>query len=730
MNFEPRRILTPQRGSNLDSRVSSVRVMNDRKPTSAQLAQLAYRHDQHLAKIRNSLAGFVTSEGRLDDGSAFRIISNSGIHTLLLWPAGGEPPPLELGDWFRAIPASNSFLNGNGDKPSWGWQFPRKQGDLNGWPSRHKPLSLKTEHPGHVSWSNPTLTVDNKPLVLTWHGPRDRYAPTTGHLTATGGGITAHERNPGSWPGDVTLELAQDVLRDGPYVWINGHRVDTGVPKVIAACLHQYDPSGAPGQFVLRVCADRTIASADRQLVVYDLVPASGAEGGTLQSFAQASAALHVKAEYLAADNTNAANPGGGTPGAGKWDYWQRPHFNRSGTRLATLIIKVGANGTDRESHAVSFDPTTWAVVDDVTATITASQTSTFGSASPWTATYDVSQDFFVACDFDADTFVYVKLVLQREGEQSGESQGEVQSGVYAGTQDRLMTETYTVSHSTLGQLAQHTSTDTQHHFYRVVSAGPGLRTITHDYARTVTNGWNADAQEATAAAAPHFAFIGDLSRGTFAVGYPKAGGTHAGEGHLSGTYSNSDPLQFASVDNTNVRPAMLFDVWFDGALAAAATTGAVPEPAAITHSFTFQPSLSLADMQPQLPNATAGANTGGAMARVSPQTSPVGPPGFEGRNSGSNNRSPFYGRAFAMPQHQHCAVHPEKWAAYLGAAYFDQLSGAYGGTNPVRFGLELFVISSDGITTENPEAYITGTYPTLSAPVFMGLGADNGRTT
>lgn len=734
MNFEPRTILLPLAGNNADARTVSVRIMNELEPSPMQLGQLAHRFHLHMDRVRLSLAGFLTTDGTLEDGSKFRIVSNSGVHTPMLWPAGGGSES-ELADWFRAIPSSSSNLSGTGAKPSWGWKFPSKRSKLTNWPTAHKPISLRTDHPGHVTWSNPDLQVAKKPLVVAWRGPRDRYAATTGFGGADVGGIVAHERDPRFFPDSANaLQLADDVLTDTGFVWINGHKIITGLQKVIAACLHQYDPAAHPGQFVLRVCTDRN-PDGTRQLMVYDLVPTAGTDGATLKQIARAKT-MAVKTSYTAVDNTNAANLGGGSPGAGKWDYWQRPHFNKSGTRLATIICLVGANGTDRESHAVSFDPTTWLMHDDVQATITVTDVtnnfSDVGSTGPWTVDYTDEQSFLIACDFEADTFVHMKLTVHVVTTQTGASEGAVAGSVYAGKQDRSHTSTYTLTHSAMGDLKAWTSTDVMHMEYHAVSVGSNTH-YTGNWSWGVANATPGAIGVARAPKRPMIAFVGNLCARSFAVGYPKQdASTYTMSGTLDVTQANTLPAPSTPVSASRTRDYLVFDVYFDGVKILTAGTGAFTNASPESGSGTYSENMSLSDTQPTLPRSTT-TNVNGAIARYGIQVSPVGPPSWEGRfgTAGDLVRAATY--VYGAPAlQQHCAVHPEKWAGYFGGAFYQE-TDLYGGTTPIPQGLELFALRANpdtDPTTENPLAYISGSDPTLSAPVFMGLGASNGATT
>lgn len=86
MSFQAENILLPLLGDSANTRSVSLRVMNDQQPTGEQLALLEARFHMHKMEVRTSLAGFLTREGKLADGSRFRFVSNSGTHVVMLWP--------------------------------------------------------------------------------------------------------------------------------------------------------------------------------------------------------------------------------------------------------------------------------------------------------------------------------------------------------------------------------------------------------------------------------------------------------------------------------------------------------------------------------------------------------------------------------------------------------------------------------------------------------------------
>jgi hypothetical protein len=123
MNFEPDNILTPDQGNNGNARSVSVRVMNDREPTPAQLAELRHIFEEHRKALSRSLAGFLVKDSQFADGTRSRIVSNSGQHTIQIWPAGGEQTESDEPIRLLSIPADQTA--------TYGWTSPLTDGGGN-----------------------------------------------------------------------------------------------------------------------------------------------------------------------------------------------------------------------------------------------------------------------------------------------------------------------------------------------------------------------------------------------------------------------------------------------------------------------------------------------------------------------------------------------------------------------------------------------------------------------
>lgn len=694
----------------------SLRVMNDVQLLTEQEAAVLHQFELHKQRLRASLVGYLTHSGELTDGTTFRFQSNGPQHTVMVWPAGGGEEQQRLREWFRAVPTSDSIpLGGDGKLPSQGWKVPQAPDH---WPEELKPLSERPEHPGHVSWSNANLKFGGTPIVVSWRGPRGRYAATTGFTDARGGGAAPHE--------PVTA-LSTTLFNDTAFVWIDGYKIDTGRQKVIAACLHEYDPEGAKNKFVLRVCCDLRSGFPRRQFVVYDLVPTDGSDGASLQQLAEARGPLFVKATYTADANTPDADLGGSSSTPGEWDYWQRPHFNQSGTRLATIISMVGGNGVDREMHAVSFDPTTWAIDDDAVAHF-ASAAPTGGGGGGGGETFEFTfggtstLEAFIAADFEGDAFVYVMLTSLRDYVGSGgtAAEGQQEPGKpNSGVSHRSDSFTCTVTHSVLGELHTSTSTgvrDFSMHYTGNGDAVPYLVNASITY--TLTGGY-ADFAGGFGGGftTPHFAFLGDLSRGTFALGYWADGSaSFSGTGAVSGGDSFTIPMA-----GTRQRPQLVFDVWFDNAQVATATKGAFADaaPAAEVAGYGELTGSLSEYIEGGMPTVATTTNTGSGTALYGSPQFPQYPPQREGPASVpvGEIRGANYG-AGVPHAWQQCAVNASRSAAYFGAEYFKEAWNDH-----VTSGLELTIVQPGGASpiVHDAIAYIAGAHPTMAAPVFMG---------
>lgn len=592
---------------------------------------------------QTSAAMSLQADRRLLDGTRLRMESRPGHDRVLVQtvaPAVEQP----YAEFFRAIPANETNVSGAGAKPSKGWKLPGHAAEM---PATLKDVSALADHPGHVLWSNPLIKFGGRPITVTWRGPRDRYSLSTGWSGST---IVAHE--------EASFTIGGSIFKDSGYVWINDRRIDTGLVKVAAACICRPDPIGDPTGHVLRVCSDRVGTS--RGYKVVDLAP-----GG-----APVSLKTLCEAKTLAVVNTYTATDFNASPSGSQWNILQRPHFNASGTQLATIIAK--ASGT----FGAIFDATTWAIDSTVDTPTSQSLVLTQLSATQWTSDSTNHVSKIVAMDFDVDSPVYLHTYLNIDTHEDGSNGQGAGAGIHV--TDAVDRE-WGIVHSSLGTLFSSTQSTTDE---VIVDSAHNPPT-----SGSYTRGATPDAS---------MQFIGDLARGTFAVGYTTAIGIETATG-TTFTYN-------VSITGTNVatnhETRLTFDVYLDNVLAASGTTGAFTNAAGAT---------SLGDVFIDYPRYNSTPSS------TSTSSSTTGGGGVSTANS--NNGTPGFG-----VQYKHCAVHPLRKAAYLGGLFY------LGGDTPARtstprFGLEIAAFDPpSGVVTDNPPAYAGGTYPTLSAPVFTGL--------
>jgi len=74
-------------GNNLDSKTATLMVEDGGHLTPQQFAQVQHAFFIHLMAVRTSSAGYMVRDTQLPDGSRVRMVSNSGMHTVQVWPA-------------------------------------------------------------------------------------------------------------------------------------------------------------------------------------------------------------------------------------------------------------------------------------------------------------------------------------------------------------------------------------------------------------------------------------------------------------------------------------------------------------------------------------------------------------------------------------------------------------------------------------------------------------------
>ena len=680
MNYDPDIILGPQHGNNARVQSLSVVVMNKREPTRAQLDDLAQLFEVHRTAVRNSLAGLVCSHGELADGSLYEIDTNSGMTSIALWPAGGDTL-VELVDEFWGIPTNTASTSGTETPPSGRWRVtdePQMPPAL----SQQRYLTTTPNHPGHNTWSSPDFKADKEQIVLSWRGPRNRYATTTGWSGST---IVAHEL--------AGTDIGNQVFRDSSYLWLNGRRVLLPVNKIIAAALHCPDPTGAPGMVVLRVATDALNSASVRKLGTLDLVPEGATQAVSLTSL--------MTAETFAVLTTHSFPDEG--PDPTQWRLVQRPHFDKNGERLATVIDfdQAGSSVGPNDSRAVALDAETGAFLEEHVQQLvsvdsgTDEVSDTGAGVNPRTIsaqrdrTFDVTSTTYMAVDFLDNELVWI-VKQQREvlTTSSTETEATNDSGVIV-TDDSEYTVsqemTVYVDHSVHGRLV--------------------TRSYTYGYTGTLAySGGTTTGSNSAYTIGPTSAIgiVGDLSRDTFAIG------RSVNDSRVVSAYSTSSPSGFFSSNGYDAfikapyqdsSEPLVFDIWMAGQLRASATQGSFAAEAATAGALQTNHFVTVALVSE------------GLISKYKDVGAPT--PSWNITTTTPASHTPPNWR-------QHCAVNSRRSVAYLGA--YQQTVSILGA--PLnRSGLEAACfLDEDGFTLAEVPPYAHSNYPTISAPVFPGV--------
>lgn len=726
-------------------------VVGDSKPTPAQLAETQKCYARFRMMMATAIGAIFSHSRRLTDGSLLRMDSRFGQDTVYLTPASNPgaasqaPQKPTLYEQFYGVPVNDANAAGiTALGPLGYWQFDRTPTKF---PAALKPVKTLTGHttdldrePGHVTWSNPALKIGRRPIVVSWKGPRNRYSWSTGWSGST---IVAHS--------DAGTPIGNYQFTDQNAIWINGNAIaiDNAFGyKIIAACLH----SPAPGLFVVRAVTDKYPATATaRSIAVLDLVPTSvyfsGAAGAGLQALCNAKT-LEVKNHYIATQFSS--NPSA----AGQWNMLQRPHFNASGTQLATIVDhhELGRTG-------IVFDAETWATVTSVSAPFTVSQQSTghqitqttlpdpstnvagayTGSrADSYVYTENDSFTTTIATDFDGDTFVYVACDVTFGCNEDLESHYTVNATYTSGSSSSSVAQTswsetetwtqtctcaWTLRHNVLGTLKAHSWTADAS--YSEAANGDSRPRSTAALASSYQ--FSVDAQNYIGCV-----FGGDLSTGTFFVGYPKNfasvaaySGTFDGSGNANGWFNNSLPYT-----RTTNALRYQFDTYINGLLAASGTNGSfVQTDSSTSTASNVLPQANLAATQYGT-SATSGANAvntvasgaglqiaGVANTSTPPDQDygkfPLGTPTLQGTVFDAVGGLNYYIPGFGTASESVCAsaVTSLREIAYLSMLDTDHSTG-----------LEIGLFNKNGtLTVSNPPAYAGGTDPRIAAPVFCG---------
>ena len=519
----------------------------------------------------------------------------------------------------------------------------------------HPPTNSGRDHPGATSWCNPDLKLNGVPIVLSWRGPDYRYSPCTDWAVI-------HQDS--WWLGHLQqFGQGSAPFVDDAYLWLNGKRIATPVPKIIAAALHQPDPIAHPERIILRLFTDYYFAhpGADRMLAFYD-VERFGTDAQTrVLTLAKLMAgdALETTATYT--------GPVYSQPGWRK--LVQRPHFNKSGTAIAgicswntfykpfTLAVTspetvVLMDVAEVESTFHGSQSTEWAWVGEptwigtVTDTVSGSQTET--------------RQTFHAADFVGD--VPVALYTEATVSLGSSSTGTYKAyfGPPAGSMPTAVYETYaditsskTISSRTIrlvhtlhGELASKTYT-----------GSIGAQTIPlHD-----KNGF----------------FCGDLSRDMICFGLAETDITYS--------YDSISPVETKTVTRYNPRYELAF--WYRNPASGLLTKSSHVLPGGYHFS---------GDTEPY-------------EWAVYPPTSEIGfyrSPIFNYSGSSTSIRNQTEPANWEWP-FQHAAADPLGRVAYFGAGQYHQ-------------GANVLLRAADDTLLTVPD-YAPGAYPnTLMAPIIF----------
>jgi hypothetical protein len=270
-------------GNNADTRVASLHVMNGVAPTRAQLTEVEHVFNDHTRLVGLSLAGYHVEEQRMSDGSIVRIVSNSGQHDVMLWPAPQEDDRTPVASAFFAVPDSDT-TNGN---PGWSpklsglWKF---RGKTEPPPSLKKQRILSDasgikQHPGNLTWWSEALVELGQPVIVSWYGRATRYGREDyygTHRQALDGGSFSALYSPAdpSWPYAAHRVSWRQAFKTA--VWTNGvrhrpYRMDGETPvfmRVLSAALKR-DEDDKLWLYIISVEGSGQLALYRGQIDVY-----------------------------------------------------------------------------------------------------------------------------------------------------------------------------------------------------------------------------------------------------------------------------------------------------------------------------------------------------------------------------------------------------------------------------------------------------------------------------
>lgn len=536
------------------------------------------------------------------------------------------------------------------------------------WPETLKPRGSMLDHPGNITWSNPDIRIGSSPVVLSWLGPSHRYARSSDWDSRPAfGGIVdwrlGHYEYYGIAPAH-SGDNGEKYFRDGPRVWVNGNPIVTPCRKVIAAALFRPDPVGDPDRVVLRLCTDEfPLEGMTRRLAFLDVEKAGSSPRLTLADL-RASPALAITASY----------PGPAISGdaAAYVHAAQRPHFNQSGTAIASLftdrfITKFAAGTLAVGETAVDVF---YLPAGEWSNASTLNEVGTYfvpeGSPPPYllyeyttngSSVTDYTYCFVHAVDFVGDT---PAALYARESGGESISWSETQ---------RYDNEAWPTG-SSFSQVRQPRTTQMVHTHY-----GPLFEKTYTDTADGVK----------TSNPTSHAVFLGDLSRNTFAIGLLKA------DTVSSSSVSGPTPDPWT---RTAYNQQYEFQFWVG--------QGGAPVNIAGPVDGGYWGNWSIAPVTTTYP--------GTQPPRKTPAVNDLSMTPTASYSSSTSTVEDVYQTEFlsAPPYYRHAAVDPSGKCSYFGIGHFHQ-------------GMDVLLrVGSAGAQVLEMPAYAPGDMPTLLAPVFL----------
>lgn len=390
MNFDLDTILQPFGGNNANARVVSLRVMNDRAPTPKQLAELQHRFALHKLNVRTSVAGFLTRDGVMSDGSRFRFVSNSGMHQLMIWPVSPEPVDLAKLPWgVLSIPADTTH--------QFGWTSPPVEG-TNGTTVSSGNLTQRGLAGASFLLArnerNGKFEGKNFKRHQSYPQPAARnvafFSTSSGFLTAFN--QSAQQYEPREW-WDEKMKVLITTVGATEQVRVNGVEFGGGAGS-IWACIYDFDDGSGPAPHLLGVRINGNTLTIMRKAI------SAGAGSGGWSDFG--SIVLTTLDAAAISDSSNSFLT--------RYDWIKKVVVNKSRTTVTVWVQNPNA-----ESLGITTTSFFVGMVDFDTVTGAATVTEAEGEVTRATLTglvdtYEVSGKRQISVDYDGDDKVFTEL--------------------------------------------------------------------------------------------------------------------------------------------------------------------------------------------------------------------------------------------------------------------------------------------------------------------------------